>query len=504
MNNTLRQKTTLLALMLFFWGGAPPAKAEAYFSYNSSVKQAYQKAVALRLDEAAAILTKLKVQDPQNLAVYHIENYLDFFRLYINEDVEEYNRLKKHLDLRLDKIKAGDPKSPYYLYAQGDIFLQWSLVKLKFGDFMGAFSNAGKAFRLLKKNQEKFPNFMPNYKDLGLLHALVGTIPDNYQWGVKLLGGMQGSIAQGKAELEKVMRYARQNEFMFADETVVYYAFLVLHLENDAEEAWKTLQHQNLDVAKNPLHCFLKSSVALRSGHNTEAIEMLSQYHKTAGALDFPALEFQLGLAKLRHLDSDAAPHFLNFLSRFRGRNNIKEAYQKLAWSELIKGNTAGYKRYLQLCTQKGVADFGSDKNAQEEAQSNTIPDPTLVKARLLFDGGYYPKAHELLTEKENYRWPTQATQLEYTYRLGRVLHGLERWDDALVLYRQTITNGRESTYYYACNAALQAGLICELRKDYPQARRFFQLCTEMRPSDYRTSLHQAAKAGMGRVKNEK
>ena len=200
---------------------------------------------------------------------------------------------------------------------------------------------------------------------------------------------------------------------------------------------------------------------------------------------------------------SDAAPHFLNFLNRFRGRNNIKEAYQKLAWSELIKGNTAGYKRYLQLCTQRGVADFGSDKNAQEEAQNNTTPEPTLVKARLLFDGAYYQKALELLKEKENYRWPTQATQLEYTYRLGRVLHGMERWDEALVLYRQTITNGRESTYYYACNAALQAGLICEARKNNAQARQFFELCLGMKPSDYKTSLHQAAKAGIGRVSVE-
>lgn len=500
MNNTLREKTTLLVFcLMLFWVAS--AKAEEYFSYNSSIKQAYQKAVALRIDEAAAILTRLKTQDPQNLAVYHIENYLDFFRLYINEDVEEYTRLKKHLDLRLNKIKAGDPKSPYYLYAQGDIFLQWSLVRLKFGDFLGAFSNAGKAYRLLKKNQEKFPNFMPNYKDLGLLHALVGTIPDNYQWGIKLLGGMQGSIAQGKAELEKVLHYSRQNEFLFADETVVYYAFMVLHLENDAPEAWKILQNQNLDVAKNPLHCFLKSSVALRSGHTDEAIEMLSQYSKTPAALDFPALEFQLGLAKLRRLDTNAGQHFLNFLNRFRGRNNIKEAYQKLAWSELIKGNPAGYKRYAQLCIQKGAADFGSDKNAEEEAQSSTLPEPTLVKARLLFDGGYFEKAYDLLQTKENYRWPTQANQLEYTYRLGRVLHGMERWEEALNLYRQTIANGRESTYYYACNAALQAGLICELRKDYTQAKRFFELCLEMRPSDYRTSLHQGAKAGLGRVK---
>ena len=105
--------------------------------------------------------------------------------------------------------------------------------------------------------------------------------------------------------------------------------------------------------------------------------------------------------------------------------------------------------------------------------------------------------------EKENYRWPTQATQLEYTYRLGRVLHGMERWDEALALYRQTITNGRESTYYYACNAALQAGLICEIRKNYAQAKQFFELCLGMRPSDYKTSLHQAAKAGIGRVSME-
>ena len=503
MNYTLLEKTTLLGLVLLLhW--AIPGHTEAYFSYNASIKQAYQKAVALRIDESAAILARLKVQDPDNLAVYHIENYLDFFRLYINEDIEEYSILKKHLDQRLTKIRAGNPQSPYYLYAQGDIFLQWSLVRLKFGDYLGAFSNAGKAFRLLKKNQEKFPNFMPNYKDLGLLHAMAGTIPDNYQWGLKLLGGMQGSIAQGKAELEKVMRYARQNDFLFEDETVVYYAFLVLYLENDAEEAWKILQNQNLDAARNPLHCFLKASVALRSGHNNEAIDMLSKYTKPGSAMDFPALEFQLGLAKLRRLDDDASKHFSSFLSHFRGRNNIKETYQKLAWSELIKGNTSGYKRYLQLCSQKGVADFGSDKNALEESQSGVMPDPILVRARLLFDGGYFQKAYDLLKEKENYTWPNQGLQLEYTYRLGRVLHGMSSWDDALKLYRQTIAVGRESTYYFACNAALQAGLICELRKDYPQAERYFQLCTEMRPNDYRTSLHQSAKAGLGRLKGLK
>ena len=61
-----------------------------------------------------------------------------------------------------------------------------------------------RAFHLLERNQRLFPDFMPNKKNLGLMHALIGTVPDAYRWGVQILG-MHGTIDQGKAEIEEVL-----------------------------------------------------------------------------------------------------------------------------------------------------------------------------------------------------------------------------------------------------------------------------------------------------------
>jgi len=58
-----------------------------------------------------------------------------------------------------------------------------------------------------------------------MLHAIVGTIPDKYKWGVKLLSGMKGTIKQGKSEMEEILTYSKTNDFMFEEETLVMYAF---------------------------------------------------------------------------------------------------------------------------------------------------------------------------------------------------------------------------------------------------------------------------------------
>ena len=45
-----------------------------------------------------------------------------------------------------------------------------------------------KSYSLLIKNQEKHPDFMLNKKGLGLLHALLGSIPKNYLWILNSFG----------------------------------------------------------------------------------------------------------------------------------------------------------------------------------------------------------------------------------------------------------------------------------------------------------------------------
>ena len=497
----MRQYTTRLLIFGITILHLTSLSAVPYFEFSPLAKEAYEKALSLRFMEAQTLLGKMKVEEPENYMVYHIENYIDFFRLYINENTFEYNRLKKNKARRLEKIRQADPQSPYFLYIQGNILLQWALVRLKFDEYLTAFSEVGRAHRLLKKNKAKFPDFLPNQKDLGILHAMVGTIPDGYKWGVKILSGLEGTIEQGRQEIETVLEKAKKQDFIYETETVVLYSFLLLHLENKGKKAWQIIKNSKLQPHKNPLHCFIVSNIAMRTGQNDIAIRHLEACPRGRAFLHIPYLDYMLGVAKLRRLDQDTKTHFQQYLLRFKGRNFIKETYQKLAWSQLIKGNHAGYQKYMQACIQHGNTITGGDKNALKEAQKGQIPNAKLIKARLLFDGGYFQRAYQTLAGTSFHSFDNKQNQLEYTYRLGRILHGMERWSEAINYYQETINKGQHEKYFFACNAALQIGLIYESQGKILKARQFFNRCLQINPDEYKTGLHQKAKAGLSRLK---
>lgn len=471
-----------------------------YYEFTPLARQAYEKTLSLRFDEARQLISKIKQNDPHNLVVYHVENYIDFFKLYLCEDQQAFQAFKDARNDRMTNLQSGDADSPYYLFAQADMRLHWALIHFRFGEYLTAFNQVSKAHKLLKKNIQLFPDFMPNHKDMGILHAMVGTVPDSYKWGLKLLSGLEGTIQQGRMEIEKVLAYAKSNDFIFEKETLALYAFVLLHLDNEETRAWEAVQSGDLKPDKNPLHCFVIANIAMRTGHNDQAIRILSNKPQGAQFFAFPYLDYMLGLAKLRRLDQDADQHLKLFLAQFKGRHFIKEAYQKLAWYELVHGNPKGYQQYIKNCLDKGLDEAGGDKNALKEAKQGILPEASLIQARLSFDGGYFKKAKSILLQQDMTDFCTHASQLEYVYRLGRILHGLKDYQAALSYYQRTINSGRYESYFFACNAALQAGLIYEQLGNLAQANTFYETCLEMNPDEYRTGLHQKAKAGLARI----
>ncbi|NET31313.1 MAG: tetratricopeptide repeat protein [Cyanothece sp. SIO1E1] len=492
----------LLLLYLFCLPCILPA--QGYFEYNEQCETVYKAITSLQFSKAYEGIASLKFKSPDNLIVHHLENYLDFFYLYVNGDQKSFDRLKPRRAQRIESVSAGDKESPYYLYVQAEIYLQWALIRLRFGEQLNGFMDINRANRLLEKNRKRFPEFIPNLKDLGILHAMVGTIPDNYQWGVKLLTSLNGTIRQGRKELEEVVAYGDRNNFLFREEARSMYAYLLMHLAKDEKAAWKVIRTSGLSPRTNPLHCFIMSNIAMRSGHNDEAIQILTSFQKDEKRLDFPYLDYMLGLAKLRRLDSDAAPYFQRFLARNKTPYYVKEAYQKLAWQSLINGESSKYAAYMKACLNNGEAIAGGDKNAFKEAKSAHRPSEVLVKARLLFDGAYFRRAHDLMRTKDRTAFTQKRDQLEYTYRLGRILHGLERWQEAINAYEETITHGIKESYFFACNAALQIGLIHEQLGEKELARTYFKRCLSINPDEYKTGLHQQAKSGLARVKSSK
>lgn len=481
---------------------APVAEAkEAKFDYNDDLKKAYDLIMSLRFEEATAQLNQLRKLQPNNLAILHIENYKDCLTVFINEDYEEFKRLLPNREKRLNKIRRNAPESPYTDFVQAEIRLQWSVVRLKFEEYFSSFTDVNRAYKLLTNNLEKYPDFIESKKSLGVLHALIGTVPNQYKWVLKLIGGMKGSINQGIREIEEVIDYGNKNRFFFHNEMTAIYSLGLMHLKGDYDRALDVLKKSSLKPDSNPLACFIFANVAAHAGWNDIAIDYLTNRPIANKFEDFHYLDFMLGMAKIHRLDTDSDVYLERFVDNFRGRNYIKEAYQKLAWFQLIHGKNEGYFGYIKNCLHRGAKVTGEDEKAYIEAKSNQLPNVALVTARLLFDGGYYQRAASEL-QGSNKRFTKKKDKLEYDYRMGRIKHMQKDFRDAISYYEKTIKKGRNESYYFACNAALQTGKIYEVQQDYKKAIQYFKLCLGIDPDEYRKGLHQQAKAGLNRIED--
>lgn len=469
--------------------------------FSTELRQAYKLSLELRFGEARAILTKVKQQDPDNAMVDYVENYMDILRIYIDEDKELFSKLEKNKKRRINRIEKTSPNSPYRDYALAEIHLQWAVVRAKFEDYTDAFFEVKNAYKLLKRNQSKYPEFVANKKSLGILHALVGSIPDQYKWGVKLISGMEGTIAQGRREIEEVLEYANQNEFIFEEETIVMYALMMMHVGNRKDVANHIVGASNLDAKKSPLACFVKATVAMHSGENDKAINILNTAPKGKQYHPFHFLDFMMGEAKLGRLDRDAGFYFTRYLTNFKGQNYIKEAYQKMAWHALIQGKPDRYDHYMKACLSKGYAVIDGDKKALRAAKSRKRPNVNLLKSRVLFDGGYYQKAKDILRSSGKGVNLGADELLERQYRLGRCFQMMKNNIEAKMNYKAVIEKGRHLPYYFACKSALEMGRIYEAEKDELKAKNYFNKCLSMRPEEYKNSLHAQAKAGLNRIK---
>jgi len=470
------------------------------FVMNDNCIKAYHRIISLRIDEGKALLEKEKTDNPSNDIPYFLENYIDFITLFISEDKASFKKLKDNMDIRLQKMKKGDENSPYYLYTQADIYLQWALVRIKFREYFTAAIEIEKAYKLLTENKKRFPQFMADNKGLGLLHAISGAIPENYKWVAKLVG-VKGTINQGVAELKELLSNINTTDFKYLHDEVFFILVMVeWNLQKDEEEALKLMQHPDFNESNNPFLVLAKAKIAMKTGNNDEAINVLKDRPLGKEYYPFHYLIFMTGIAKLNRLEVESAACFVEYINRFQGVNYIKTSWQKLAWISLMAYDSSGYKSLISHCIDAGDDAVDEDKDALKEAKTKDIPNIMLLKARLLCDGGYYEKSVEQIAGMKAKDFPRLKDQLEVTYRMARIYHLTKDFSKAIEYYEMTMANGMNSSYYFAANSALQLALIYERKDEKDKAIQYYKACLKMRNHDYQNSIDQKAEAGLNRL----
>jgi hypothetical protein len=469
------------------------------FDFNQKCKTAYIEAISLKYKSAQTILDTEQREHPKNLIPIYLENYLDFLELFTSENKSRFLLLKQNQESRITQLQNGDKNSPYYLFTQAEIHIQWAVIKIKFGDYISAVLDIRKANKLLQENSLKYKDFKPNQKSVAMLQCLFGSIPDSYKWGGSLLG-LSGNIEQGISTLNSLL-VQNNSDYIYKDETLIIYSMIQFHLNNKQEEAWNILKKNNYPIAGNAMSYYITGYIGAYVGHSTAALKALEEMPRNNSIyIAAPIVDYLIGLCKLYSLDKTALINFDTFLKNNKGENYKKAVYQKIAWLSLINKGYDAYKADIAKVKDIGVEVIDADKQAQKEAVSGITPDIKLLKIRLLCDGGHYEKAKSLEQTIKEEDYVEARKKLEFLYRKARIYHLTKDINQAILDYKKVVDLGKDKPYYYAANAALNLAYIYEEQKNKAEAIKYYNLCLSMKDHEYVNSLSQKAIAGLNRL----
>jgi len=468
---------------------------------DDNCKEAYANILSLKFEDAQKIIEKEKGVNPDNIFIPYLENYIDFLKVTISEDEELFQLLEDKVSDRINEIEKLNDTSVFKKYLIGNINLQWATARVKFGEYATAAFEVNRAYRLLETNQEEFPDFMPNSITLGILHIMIGIIPDSYNWILNIIS-MHGDVSQGQNELKQAYEVCENNsEYNFLRSEVLFYMGMInLSLDPDPEFGNYLLSKIQTVNNDNLLLSYLAINTNMKLGNNENALKLFSTIDETQKYYPFYYLNYLHGECYLRAMEiTNAKKQFSVFLTKSTGQNYIKRGWQKTGWAALMSGDTISYLNSMQYVLTRGATYIDADKNAEKTAKEGIIPNIDLLKCRILFDGGYYLKAQNIL-DTINLNDLSFFEKVEVNYRLARIYQRTNNISDAKKHYKITIETGSSIPEYFAANSALLLGNIYEVENDTIRAAHYYNVCLDLDFDQYRNSIRGKAKQGKTRV----
>lgn len=473
------------------------------YDFNPTCQQAYQEITRLRINNGVALIEKAKQQNPNNLIPLLLESYVDFYILFLNEDPADFSKRYPNFAKRITALENGPVQSPFYNFCLSSVRVHKAASAIKFGRIWDAGWDFRRAWMLIKENKNLYPSFVPDDLMYGALQTVVGTVPKGYKWLANLFG-MRGSITEG---MKTVRNFVNSNDpwaKLFANEAQFIYPYLLFYMENKKEEALQFIQQKKLDVVNNHLHGWMAANLGLNNKQAEYTKQIILNRNKSTEYLNIPVWDFEMGFAKLFHLETqEAIVYFDRFTDNFKGKFYLKDVYQKLSWCYYLQGNMSAAEKARQQVLTKGSTDSDADKKALKDAKANFWPNSLLLKARLLNDGGYHKEALGILHGKTESDFPKEEDRLEYVYRAARIYDDLGREEEAMNAYLATIKLGEFRKEYFAARAAVQLAQLYETRGQKSLAIQYYQRCLDMGDHEYKNSLDQRAKSGILRCKGE-
>ncbi|MFQ3576733.1 MAG: hypothetical protein SNJ77_09890, partial [Cytophagales bacterium] len=435
---------------------------------------------------------------PQNAFSIYLSNLEEVLGLFMLDDEKWFQSLKKNESERLKSLENLKDKNPFTLYFQAEIKIHWAVLKMKFGDELGAAWSLRQAFFLLEKLVQQHPDFYLAYKSLGLLHVLIGTIPTKYHWVVNLMG-LKGTVSEG---LKEMLMACNQAPSLFQEESCLTLVLVDAFVLKKTEASVSKVENMYL---KNPENDLLKLVLAAMYLNNRQSAECFSLLNEKIDALKLYSKPYalrMLGDANLYKGEYTASiKNYQNFLKSYQGQNYLKDAYFKIYLGYWLQNQSETANTYIEKIKKEGKSTLDTDKRALSFAQKPEKYHKDLMRFRLMYDGGYNKEAIQEMTKIKVDELKSPVFQNEYFYRLGRLYHAIGKIPSAKENYIKCIeTNPKNEDLYYAPNSAYSLGLIFEEENDLPKAKFYFQKAISFKNHEYKNSIDNKSKARLEKL----
>lgn len=447
--------------------------------FTDTQKRAYNLILELKLNDAQQHLGK----SPADCFLLHLVQTIDFL---ITESPTVYEQLEAQNDVFTDVIE-NSPDGPEQKFFLAEIKLRNAFTNLKLGNELSATWQLRQSYKLIQENIEKYPDFIPNYKTMGILHVLIGSVPEQYQWIINLLG-MQGDIKQGLLELGKVS----SSQDIFTHEARLLEATIYAYLLNKADKASQAVRSLPLDENQD-LVAYIAMAIYLKNGNAKNAFDIYKMYKNNDRnpLLHYQAGEMFLQLGQYR----DAENALEKFVALFKGQNFIKDAYYKLFLAYWLQNQNEKALLYLNKARNQGQTLSEADKHANKMLDRSEKLNRDIMKIRFFTDGGNFHEADSIINVTDTSTLNADD-KLEFQYRAARLSHKQGDIAKAIALYKQVIKQ-QQGSYYFAPNSCLQLGYIYKDMGEVNKAESWLQKALKYKGHEYKNSIDNEAKAAL-------
>jgi tetratricopeptide (TPR) repeat protein len=469
------------------------------FQWDDRIQQINDAVTSMRISEAKKWIQAERKLHPNNLCLDLLESHADLYELFFNENKDVFKKAYPMFSNRIEKFEKAPQNSPYRDYGLGVLYLSKAAVAIRFEKNMEAAWDFRKAYNYFKDNRKKYPNFTPDDVYFGLLTTLLGSVPNNYQWLLNIIG-MPGDINGGIAMVHKYIHSKESNNNIARNVAMLVYPYLVVIFEGNKNKALEFLDKGDYDFKRNHLHAYMATNLYLGNQQAKRSIETAEGIIKSDAYTDMPFWHFEKGFGYLNQLKFDQAENeFLQFVNQFKGNFYLKDAYEKLSWIAYLRGNQKKANEYRNQVLQRGSLVPDADRMAMRNAESGSWPHPLLLRARLLSDGGMFKESLDLFKGKSTDNFQVTADKAEFVYRIARNHDLMGDKELAIKYYNSAIAFGKNVRDYFAARSALQTALIYEEKKDYARASSYFKTALSMKDYPFKNSIDQKAKSGVYR-----